>query len=102
MTAHILLVEDNPNDVLLLRHAFSDADLNVGFIVAESALAAFRYIDASPPYVNAPRPPDLILLDLNLPAMKGTVVLPELKRPRYLRDVPTVVLTSSHNAQELR
>ena len=55
---------------------------------------ASKFISRDEPYGNAPIP-DLIVLDLNLPRKNGFDVLEEIRRVRYLKDVPVFVVTSS-------
>jgi CheY-like chemotaxis protein len=98
----IFWVEDNPNDVLLLRGAFAEAGVDVEIVLAEHALAAFRYFDLREPYREAPAPPDLVIIDINLPAISGRTILNEVRRHRLLKYVPVVVLTSSSHPGELR
>ncbi len=96
----ILWVEDNPLDVELLRTAFCEIGLAaVQFVIAQNAIEAFRYIDRQSPFERAAIPPDLILVDLNLPAIRGATVLREFRR--HLQRTPTLVLTSSENGAEL-
>jgi CheY-like chemotaxis protein len=100
MMATILWVEDNLLDVELLRTAFQEIGIGTArFVVASNAIEAFRYIDRQSPFERTPIPPDLILVDLNLPAIRGTSVLREFRR--HLPRVPTVVLTSSEDRAEL-
>src|ERR1700743_707632 len=92
-TAEILLVEDNPGDVELLREAFRDIDaphhLNV-VDTGQGALAYLRHEEASRP---APRP-DLVLLDLSLPDIHGLEVLAQIKKDPALRRIPAVVFSA--------
>jgi CheY-like chemotaxis protein len=97
----ILWVEDNASDVLLVRNAVDELRFDVELVVAANALDAFKYMDARAPFVLQREPPDLILVDINLPGIKGMAVLDELRRHRDWRRVPCVVLTSSSNPKEL-
>jgi two-component system, chemotaxis family, response regulator Rcp1 len=90
----ILLVEDNPSDVRMTLETLREFKLrNTVHTVpdGEAAMAFLRRINA---YVNVPRP-DLILLDLNLPRMKGQEVLAEVKSDPELAAIPVVILTGS-------
>ncbi len=98
--ATILWVEDNALDIELRRTAFQELGIErAQFVVASNAIEAFRYLDRQSPFERTPIPPDLILVDLNLPAIRGTTVLSEFRR--HLPRVPTVVLTSSEDRAEL-
>jgi chemotaxis family two-component system response regulator Rcp1 len=94
----VLLVEDNPGDVRLVKEVLTETDEPVELHVAadgESAMAWLR--DPGPG-----RPPDLLLLDLNLPRKGGLEVLEELKADPALRRIPVVVLTSSAADRDVR
>lgn len=89
----VLLVEDDPGDVLITREAFAE-DLHNRLDVATTAAGALARLRLEPPYHDDPRP-DLVLLDLNLPGRDGREVLAEITSDPVLRDIPVVVLTSS-------
>lgn len=94
----ILLVEDNPADVLLTREAFVHSKVMNAIYVAEDGLQAMDFLYKRGKFASAPRP-DLILLDLNLPRKNGREVLAEIKADPGLRSIPLIVLTTS-NAEE--
>ena len=89
---HILLVEDNGSDVLLIREAVRLSAVEADVTIAIDGEQALRLL-------NSPRfTPDLIVLDLSIPKVNGLEVL-----ERYRRDkdgAPVVVFTSSANPQE--
>lgn len=90
---HILLVEDNPADVDLMREALEQKKVQLKVTVATDGMQAVEILrgDGSG---NGARP-DLIILDLNLPKKDGREVLAEIKRDPQTRSIPVVVLTSS-------
>ena len=90
----ILLVEDNPGDVLLTREAFEVGKVRNNLHVAVDGEAALAFVRRQGEYASVPRP-DMILLDLNLPKKDGREVLSEIKADPDLRRIPVVVLTSS-------
>lgn len=96
----ILLVEDNPGDVLLTQEAFRDNSLTHHLSVAENGEDALRLLRREGQYGDAPQP-DVILLDLNLPKMDGRELLAELKNDPALRHIPVIVLTSSNSGQDV-
>jgi two-component system response regulator len=93
-TADVLLVEDDPGDVLLTRDSFEDCHLGLNLHVASDGEEALSFLHRAGEFAGVPRPA-LILLDLNLPRRGGLEVLAELKADDDLRAIPVVVLTTS-------
>ena len=98
--AVILLVEDNPADVLMTRSAFEDFKITNTLHVVEDGVEALEYLRRAGDFAAAPRP-DLIMLDLNLPRKNGREVLAEIKADPELRTIPVVVLTTSKAEQDV-
>jgi two-component system, chemotaxis family, response regulator Rcp1 len=98
--AEILLVEDNPVDVLVAEDALTEAKMCNKVHVAEDGEEALDFLYRRGKYVDAPRP-DLILLDLNLPKKSGTDVLAEIKQDPDLLDIPVVILTTSEAEKDV-
>jgi CheY-like chemotaxis protein len=96
----VLLVEDNPADVDLMRETIEHSKLHLCVAAVKDGVEAIRYLRAEEPYTAAPRP-DLILLDLNLPRMNGRQVLASVKNDADFRGIPVVVLTSSTAEQDI-
>jgi CheY-like chemotaxis protein len=92
--ADVLLVEDDPGDVLLTRDTFEDCHLGLNLHVASDGEEALSFLRRAGEFAGMPRPA-LILLDLNLPRRGGLEVLAELKADDDLRAIPVVVLTTS-------
>jgi CheY-like chemotaxis protein len=92
--ADVLLVEDDPGDVLLTRDSFDDCHLGLNLHVASDGEEALSFLQRAGEFAGVPRPA-LILLDLNLPRRGGLEVLAELKADDDLRAIPVVVLTTS-------
>jgi CheY-like chemotaxis protein len=92
--ADVLLVEDDPGDVLLTRDSFEDCHLGLTLHVASDGEEALSFLHCAGEFADVPRPA-LILLDLNLPRRGGLEVLAELKADDDLRAIPVVVLTTS-------
>ena len=93
----VLLVEDDPGDVLMTREALQGPELTV-VSNGEEALAVLRKEGS---HAAAPTP-DLVLLDLNLPRLNGREVLREVKGDPHLRSIPVVVLTTSDAEADVR
>ena len=92
--ADVLLVEDDPGDVMLTRDSFEDCHLGLNLHVASDGEEAMSFLHRAGEFAGVPRPA-LILLDLNLPRRGGLEVLAELKADDDLRAIPVVVLTTS-------
>jgi two-component system, chemotaxis family, response regulator Rcp1 len=92
--ANILLVEDNPSDVLLTQIAMKQCKLLNSLHVAEDGEEALAFLRHEGVHAGAPRP-DIILLDLNLPRMDGRELLAIIKKDASLRTIPVMVLTTS-------
>ncbi|HSZ12482.1 MAG TPA: response regulator [Solirubrobacteraceae bacterium] len=90
----VLLVDDDPGDVLLVREAFEDNKVGNRLAVVSDGVEAMRYVRGEGQYAGAPRP-DLVLLDLNLPRKSGIEVLNEIKSDPSLASIPVIVLTTS-------
>jgi CheY-like chemotaxis protein len=96
----ILLVEDDPGDVLITREAFAQNKLRNHLSVVSDGEAALAFLRRKGEYAHAPRP-DLILLDLNLPRKAGHEVLAEIKTDPELQRIPVVVLTTSDAEEDV-
>lgn len=96
----ILLVEDDPGDVLMTKEALADAKMANTLHVVENGEEALRFLFQEGEYADAPRP-GLILLDLNLPRVDGREVLARIKADEILRRIPVVVLTTSEAEEDI-
>ena len=101
--ATVLLVEDNPTDVLLIQRAFDKARLVNPVHVVHDGDAAVAYLTGEGEYVDRRRHPlpVLILLDLKLPRRSGLEVLAWLRAQEGLRRIPVVMLTSSQQPPDV-
>jgi CheY-like chemotaxis protein len=96
----VLLVEDDPGDVLMTREAFEDNKLRNRLSVVPDGVRAMEFLRKEGEFAQAPTP-DLVLLDLNLPRMDGREVLAALKADPALRSIPVVVLTTSELEEDV-
>jgi CheY-like chemotaxis protein len=96
----ILLVEDNPGDVRLMKEMLADARVANHLAVVGTGSDALEYLGRQGRHARAPVP-DLILLDLNLPGMSGQEVLTRIKSNPVLRRIPVVILTSSRAEEDV-
>ena len=97
----ILLVEDNPGDSHLFEQVFENKDLPGTIHVVRTGDEALDWLYRRNEYAEAPRP-DLVLLDLNLPATSGHEVLRDVKSDDELKRLPVVVLTGSKSDEDLK
>ena len=95
----VLLVEDDPGDVVLIREAFEDNKVHNTLHVVSDGVQALAFLRNEGEHAAAPRP-DLVL-DLNLPRMDGREVLAEVKADPDLRTIPVVVLTTSEAEEDV-
>ncbi len=96
----VLLVEDDPGDVMMTREAFQDHKLHNQLHVVSDGAEAMAFLRQEGAYAGRPRP-DLVLLDLNLPRMDGRQVLEAIKSDPELASIPVVVLTTSENEDDV-
>jgi CheY-like chemotaxis protein len=96
----VLLVEDDPGDVLMTREAFEDHKVRNQLHVVNDGAEAMAFLRREGRHHDAPRP-DLVLLDLNLPRMDGREVLQAVKSDPELASIPVVVLTTSEAEEDV-
>jgi CheY-like chemotaxis protein len=99
----LLLIEDDPNDVVLFRRAARKAGLTVEIVNAEDGDAAVRYLEnhAVQTADNAAETPWIILLDLKMPRKSGLEVLEWLRKQPRLRRLPVIIFTSSRESSDI-
>ncbi|MEE3922281.1 response regulator [Micromonospora sp. BRA006-A] len=91
----ILVVDDDPGDVLMIEEALAESDVDKVIDVVADGQEAMSFLRREGRHTEAQRP-DVILLDLNMPRMDGRQVLGEVKGDESLRTIPIVVLTTSN------
>ncbi len=96
----VLLVEDDPGDVLMTREAFEEYKMRNTLHVVSDGVEALAYLRREGEFADAVMP-DLILLDLNLPRRDGRQVLAEIKNDPELCRIPVVVLTTSQAEEDV-
>lgn len=96
----VLLVEDDPGDVVIAQEALKAGDVTSRLTVVSDGAEALRYLRRADGYADAERP-DLVLLDLNLPGKSGYEVLAEVKNDPDLRRIPIVILTTSGAVEDV-
>lgn len=100
----VLIVEDDPNDVLLLQRAFSKVSVPHDLRIARDGEEALDYLEGAGPYADrAAHPlPCLVLLDLKLPRRSGLEVLEGIRRTPALSGLPVIILTSSREESDIQ
>jgi CheY-like chemotaxis protein len=96
----VLLVEDDPGDVLMTKEAFEHYRIRNNLYVVGDGEQAMEFLRKTGDYAEMPTP-GLILLDLNLPRRNGLEVLAELKSDSELLSIPVVVLTTSQAQEDI-
>jgi CheY-like chemotaxis protein len=100
----ILLVEDNEDDVFLMRRALKAARVTNPLFLAEDGQQAVNYLSGTGPYHDrsAYPVPAIVFLDLKLPLKSGLEVLAWIRAQPELTGLIVVVLTSSNEPSDLR
>ena len=96
----ILLVEDDPADVLLTQEALLGSKIRNNLHVVDDGVEALAFLRQEDTYRDVPRP-DLILLDLNMPRKDGREVLADIKEDPGLKAIPVAVLTTSSQDEDI-
>lgn len=101
--APLLLVEDDPDDVLLFTAAMAQAGGGVPVRLARDGEDALAYLDGVGVFADraAHLTPALVVLDLKLPRRSGLEVLARIRTNAASRDLPVVVLTSSNETRDV-
>jgi CheY-like chemotaxis protein len=99
--ARVLLVEDDPHDVVLALAAFAELGLDDQVAVVNNGEQAIDFLNARNAYRNRlPGLPAVVLLDIKLPLVDGFEVLEQIRAEPTLRWLPVVILTSSNHERD--
>lgn len=96
---NILLVEDNPGDVLLVQKALRECPFDIDLQIVNDGSEALDLLQSQEE--SSSKPPNLILLDLNLPKTNGQEVLRQVKSNQALKSIPVVVVTTSQDKKDI-
>ncbi len=96
----VLLIEDDPGDIVITREAFKNHKIRNTLRVARDGQEGLDYLYQRGAHQGAPRP-DLILLDLNLPKYDGHQLLEKIKSDPEMRHIPVIVLTTSAAEEDI-
>jgi CheY-like chemotaxis protein len=98
--AKIVVIEDNPGDIRLLKEAFNETAMPRDIVSITDGETAIDFLIHS--FVTADCPsPDLIILDLNLPGKSGHEILTEIKSNPILKHIPVIILSSSKDQEDV-
>lgn len=96
----ILLVEDNEGDIILTLEALKQARISNEIAIVKDGDQALKYLYKEDEFKNA-KPPDIILLDINLPKIDGLEVLNRIKNDEKLKIIPVIMLTTSDSETDI-
>ncbi|MGZ9809905.1 response regulator [Pseudoroseicyclus sp. H15] len=96
----VLMIEDNPADAELAREILLSDRLHLDLDVVSDGVSALKYLRGEDEYAGT-SPPDMILLDLNVPRVNGKDILAAIKTDTALKPIPVVVLTSSSAERDI-
>jgi CheY-like chemotaxis protein len=96
----VLIVDDDPGDVLLIQEALEQAGHCRAIHVANDGQDAVTFLRRTGDHADAPRP-DVVLLDLDMPRKNGHQVLAEIKNDPHLRVIPIIVLSTSQDPTDV-
>lgn len=96
----ILLVEDNPDDVMITKRAFKKGKIRNKLFIVSDGIEALDFLQHRKGYENSPVP-SLILLDIKMPRMDGFEVLKKIKEDKNLKSIPVIMLTTSERDTDI-
>ncbi|MBN7813197.1 response regulator [Algoriphagus sp. H41] len=96
----VLMIEDNPGDVLLTSEALEESKYVIDIEVVHNGKEGVDFLFQREKYEKSARP-DLVLLDINLPLKTGHEVLQEIKANADTRDIPVIMLTTSSTQDDI-
>jgi CheY-like chemotaxis protein len=99
-SVHILMVEDNHDDIIIMKDVLTKHEMADSVAVVRNGEEAINYVFKKKESVNVITP-DLILLDLNLPRRNGIEVLQDIKGHADFCHLPIIVLTTSSSAEDI-
>ncbi len=98
----ILIADDDPDDRLMIREAFAERCQDSRLCFAHDGVQLMRILNGEASPDKSCGYPALILLDLNMPLKDGREALREIKSSPRLRTIPTIVMTTSGNDDDIR
>ena len=99
-SVHFLMAEDDPEDQILVRDAFTEARIANSLDIVANGEELLDFLKKRGDYARAQRP-DVILMDLNMPRMDGREALSALKADPALKAIPVIILTTSGAEEDI-
>ena len=96
----LLIVDDDPAQLHLIQSLLGELGLKHRCHYAPNGLDALAFLERTPPFQDA-APPNLILLDVEMPGMSGCDVLRQLKSHPVLRTIPVIMISGSQSLKEV-
>ncbi|MFQ3251022.1 MAG: CheY-like chemotaxis protein [Glaciecola sp.] len=96
--AHVMLVEDNVSDQVMVERALDDGRISVDLTICNNGREAMEYLNSIQLGSDLP---DLILMDINMPQMDGKQTLKEIRSSENLMHIPIVMLTTSNRDKDI-
>jgi CheY-like chemotaxis protein len=96
----ILLVDDNPDDIMIAKRAFTKSQIHNKIYVTHDGEEAIQFLRKEGKFKDMPRA-GLVILDLNMPKIDGFEVLETIKGDDKLKSIPIIVLTSSSRPEDI-
>lgn len=100
-TFHLLIIEDDPSEQKLLKMIINETGYSAHLKFIRDGEEAINFINSFPGSETIFNRINLILLDLNLPKINGIEILECLKKNSLLKKVPAIILTTSHNKNDV-
>jgi CheY-like chemotaxis protein len=98
---HILLAEDNPMDILVMKEALKHWQKQYQLHIAENGNDAMDFLLKKGHFIGAEKP-DLTILDLNLPKRNGIEILSQIRTNPDISDITVVVITTAATTFEFQ
>ena len=102
MSSGIIMIDDNEDDYEIILRGFKSVDLNESLTWFRSAKEALDYLQKVSKGVNGAEAPKMIILDLNMPGLDGRNMLNVIKADKKLKSIPTIILSTSKDEQDIR